>query len=689
MAEDNEIKLNICYGCMRKLEEGQQICPTCGYDCNTPQNGEDMLPEGTVLFRKYLVGRAIGRGGFGITYLGYDLDLRLKVAIKEYFPVGICLRSSQSYNVVRASIGEDNAAFSKGCEVFLDEARTLAKISSPNIVHVRDFFREHGTAYIVMDYVEGITLKVEMRKSGGKLPVQRVLALVIPLISQLEQLHRESIIHRDIKPDNLMLVKDPQGEHLVLLDFGSAREYVSKETKSLTSIVTHGFSPLEQYSSIGRQGPYTDVYALCATMYNAITGIVPPPASDRNIDNVPLKGIAESGVSIAPEVETAILHGLALRSENRTRTMGQLLEELNNGSCAEDDKDGAAFSRGEKGTDGISKKQDKEKEESSGWPSERENQGGIRRKQTVTTRLTAAFVAGAVLIAGMYFGFLRKTNDADTKPEASEESVVVSSESSPELFTPTPLPTSTPAPTPSPTPTPTPTPTLTPTPNPTPTPTPVVEEQPSIETVAYENGDTYVGEMKNGLRNGQGTMTYGNDDVYEGEWINDKKNGRGTMTYANGDVYTGDWKADKRSGKGNMSYEVLSGQQSYDGEWKNDLRDGKGIMTYFDGSFYDGDWKVGVKEGEGTMTYADGSTYKGTWINDKYNGQGTMTWTNNEQYIGEWKDNKREGKGVYTYADGSVYDGYWKAGAKNGQGTMTDADGSVQKGEWRDGHFMG
>ena len=381
MAEDNEIKLNICYGCMRKLEEGQQICPSCGYDSNAPQNGEDMLPEGTVLFRKYLIGRAIGRGGFGITYLGYDLDLQLKVAIKEYFPVGMCVRASQSYNVVRASIGEDNATFSKGCEVFLDEARTLAKISSPNIVHVRDFFREHGTAYIVMDYVEGITLKAEMKKNGGKLPVQRVLALVIPLISQLEQLHRESIIHRDIKPDNLMLVKDPQGEHLVLLDFGSAREYVSKETKSLTSIVTHGFSPLEQYSSIGRQGPYTDVYALCATMYNAITGIVPPPASDRNIDNVPLKSITESGISIAPEVETAILHGLALRSENRTQTMGQLLEELKNGSFADDDRDGADFPHGEKSSGGVSRKQNAEKKETSTGASEQEDQETKPRDQ--------------------------------------------------------------------------------------------------------------------------------------------------------------------------------------------------------------------------------------------------------------------------------------------------------------------
>ena len=328
MTKDNEIKLNICCGCMKELEEGQKICPFCGYDSNAPQNGEDMLPEGTVLFRKYLIGRSIGRGGFGITYLGYDLDLQLKVAIKEYFPVGICLRSSQSYNVVRASIGEENAAFSKGCEVFLDEARTLAKISSPNIVHVRDFFREHGTAYIVMDYVEGITLRAEMRKNGGRLPYERVLSLTEPLIQELDDLHAENIIHRDIKPENIMLVRNRRGEHLLLLDFGSARTYVSNESKTMTGIVTAGYSPLEQYSQKSRQGAYTDVYALCASMYHAITGVLPPASIERVLEGAPLKSFEECGVSVPKTVEEAIMHGLALKSTERTQTMNQLHSEL-------------------------------------------------------------------------------------------------------------------------------------------------------------------------------------------------------------------------------------------------------------------------------------------------------------------------------------------------------------------------
>ena len=327
MAE-NEIKLNICYGCMRKLEEGQQVCPFCGYDCNAPQNGEDVLPEGTVLFRKYLVGRVLGRGGFGVTYLGYDLDLQLKVAIKEYFPIGVCVRSSQSYNVITASAIEDHTVFSRGCEVFLDEARTLAKFKSPYIVHVRDFFREHGTAYIVMDFEEGTTLKAEMKKNGGKLPYERAVILMEPLIRELDDLHAENIIHRDIKPENIMLEQGKRGEHLVLLDFGAAREYVSNQSKTMTGVVTPGYSPLEQYSQKSRQGAYTDVYALCATMYHAISGVIPPSSIERNVDDIAMKSFEECGVDVPKTVEKAIMHGLALKSTERTQTMGQLLREL-------------------------------------------------------------------------------------------------------------------------------------------------------------------------------------------------------------------------------------------------------------------------------------------------------------------------------------------------------------------------
>ena len=327
---ENGINLNICYGCMRPLPEGVSVCPSCRYDNFSHHNTEDTLPEGSVLNGKYLVGRILGRGGFGVTYLGYDLNLQLRVAIKEYFPLGASYRVASSYNVFSLTDAETTSAFAKGCGVFLDEAQTLARFNSLYIVHVREFFREHGTAYIIMDYVDGITVTETVKAAGGKLPLDRVLSLMEPLIQQLDKLHEKNIIHRDIKPDNIMVVQDDFGkEHAVLLDFGAARSFISGNvTKNYTAVITPGFAPLEQYSEISRQGPYTDVYAICATMYYMLTGKIPTPVNEQQINSIPIKPFSEIGVRLPAHVEKAIMHGLALKSTDRTQTMQQLSREL-------------------------------------------------------------------------------------------------------------------------------------------------------------------------------------------------------------------------------------------------------------------------------------------------------------------------------------------------------------------------
>ena len=425
MAE-NKIKLNICYGCMRELEKGQKTCPFCGYDSNAPQNGADMLPEGTVLFRKYLIGRVLGRGGFGITYLGYDLDLQLTVAIKEYFPREVCRRASQSYDVLLESDMEEGSVFSKGREVFLNEARMLAKFNSPYIVHVREFFREHETAYIVMDYVDGITLRAEMKRNGGKLPYERVLSLMEPLIQQLERLHKKSVIHRDIKPYNIMLVNDENGEHLVLLDFGAAREYVSNETKTMTGVVTPGYSPLEQYSHKSRQGAYTDVYALCATMYHAISGVLPPASIERNVDDTPLKSFKDCGVIVPRPVEQAIMHGLALKSTARTQTMDQLWKELKEETSANYNGEIAALEQTDYTTEAKTYEtlitgQAQKQREANSIPAETSARDKHRNKSSAAAKIVAALFL-VVLLAGSYVGFLRGRNESGAGKETAETS---------------------------------------------------------------------------------------------------------------------------------------------------------------------------------------------------------------------------------------------------------------------------
>ena len=328
--EEKRIKLNICYGCMNRVPEGKEVCPECGYVLSRRSNPHDALPEGTVLSRKYLVGKVLGRGGFGITYLGYDLDLQIRVAIKEFLPMGLSTRSSEDYSVLPSTTGEEDA-FSRGCAAFLEEARTLAAYESPYIVHVRDYFREHGTAYLVMAYVEGKTLSAEINENGGKVPANRLLGLMKPLILQLDKLHKKNIIHRDIAPDNLIIVKDAETgeEHFVLLDFGAARSFVSsKISQKYTATVKNGYAPIEQYSQKSKQGPYTDVYALCATIYAALTGVVPPSALERSADGAQIEPLSKYGVNLPDYVEQAILHGLAQNGEDRTQTMRQLYDEL-------------------------------------------------------------------------------------------------------------------------------------------------------------------------------------------------------------------------------------------------------------------------------------------------------------------------------------------------------------------------
>ena len=330
MNSDKNTELNYCHNCMKLMASGETICPDCGYDNAVNHNTPDTLPEGAILKGQYLVGKVLGQGGFGITYLGIDTALKTKIAIKEYYPRGVCSRIPDSIRVTGVSTLSHPEDFERGCDEFQSEAETLAGIRSRNIVRVMNYFRENGTAYIVMEYAEGISLAKEAANQGGRLPYERVMALFKSLIPELEKMHDMHLIHRDIKPQNLQLVRDVSGnEELVLLDFGTARRYKSLElSQTYTAMLTPGFAPLEQYSEHTIQGPYTDVYALCATMYYLITGIIPPSAPEQVTGDNPLKTITELGLNVPEKTEKAILHGLETRKEVRTQTMRELYDEL-------------------------------------------------------------------------------------------------------------------------------------------------------------------------------------------------------------------------------------------------------------------------------------------------------------------------------------------------------------------------
>lgn len=311
-----------CLKCMRKLGDSP-VCARCGFDNTPPVKSEPyLLKPGSVLAGKYLIGKVIGEGGFGITYIGLQMTLSKRVAIKEYYPSGAANRSIDSSENVIVT-GNRIDFYEKGMQRFLDEAKNVAAFCEEDgIVDIMDYFRENNTAYIVMEYLEGETLKDYVSHHGVFMP-ERLISLMIPLMQSLNSMHTQGIIHRDISPDNIMYHKL---QRLKLMDFGSARFYTNEE-RQLSVVLKQGFAPEEQYRGNGVQGPYTDVYALCATIYTCITGRVPVNSVERLVDDT-LKRPSELGVKIAPYQENAIMHGLAVKASERTPNITALIREL-------------------------------------------------------------------------------------------------------------------------------------------------------------------------------------------------------------------------------------------------------------------------------------------------------------------------------------------------------------------------
>ena len=317
---------NLCTNCMRERRNPDGVCEFCGFDVRTFELPRHHMRPFTILAGKYLIGNAIGEGGFGITYLGMDLNLEVRVAIKEYYPQGFAVRDSRTNDSTVWSYSESTQTFfEEGREKFINEAKTIAKFRElPEIVGVTDFFRENQTAYIVMEYLDGQTLKQYLKANGGKIPAENVVRMMRPLIASLGKLHSQNLIHRDISPDNIMLMKNGS---IKILDFGGAREFASQDGRSMSVLVKHGYAPEEQYRSRGDQGPWTDVYALCATMYRCITGEIPPNALDRLYQDE-LKPISSFGENCPKYIEKAITKGLNVRKDGRYQSMEELYESL-------------------------------------------------------------------------------------------------------------------------------------------------------------------------------------------------------------------------------------------------------------------------------------------------------------------------------------------------------------------------
>lgn len=318
-----------CMGCMNEYSEGLEICPYCGFIENSEPESPLHMEPGTYLADRYIVGRVVGYGGFGVTYIGWDAKLEQKVAIKEYLPSEFSTRAP-GHSKLTVYGGDKAEQFSKGLARFVDEAKRLAKFqNTTGIVKVFDSFEENQTAYIIMEYLDGETLAVKLKREGAMAP-DEAIALLMPIMESLEAVHKEGILHRDIAPDNIFITNDGEAK---LIDFGAARYATTGYSMSLTVLIKPGFSPEEQYRTRGDQGPHTDVYSMAATLYRTITGKTPPDSLKRRVEFeksnkdilFPLHKFAKD---IPENTENAIMNALNVRIEDRTPTMEAFIGEL-------------------------------------------------------------------------------------------------------------------------------------------------------------------------------------------------------------------------------------------------------------------------------------------------------------------------------------------------------------------------
>lgn len=309
-----------CFQCMNEMPEGGHICSHCGYDQRTVPREVYHLQPGTVLHQKYQIGVVIGFGGFGIVYKAWDLALNRVVAVKEYYPTMYLKRDPGMTQVILFD-KKNEEAFLKGKEEFLTEARNIAKYNShPNIVHVYDFFEENGTAYFVMEYLDGKTLKQYMREAkqqGQVIALDSAIMVTRSVLSALSAAHKDKIIHRDIKPGNVFILNDGT---VKLFDFGAARFADEDQEQTRTIIITPGYAPPEQYQKKSKQGPYTDIYAVGAMFYEMVTNVKLEESINRKVvDEV--RNPNEWNSSIPLPINNAIMRALAIQPEIRFKTV--------------------------------------------------------------------------------------------------------------------------------------------------------------------------------------------------------------------------------------------------------------------------------------------------------------------------------------------------------------------------------
>ena len=317
----------VCANCFRPLGPGN-FCAYCGYD-NSINIAEDAAPLrrfSRLRGNRYIIGRVLGIGGFGITYVAQDtFAMDRRIAIKEYYPSGIARRDIWTQQI---SFGNYGNEYNIGLRRFEREANMLAMLRggrAASVVQVYEFFYENGTGYMVMEYIEGHSLKELARARGGRIPYDEAYYILKELLKALETVHSEGVLHRDISPENIII--QPDGR-LRLIDFGAARTAQSTGLTGNMIMLKPGFAPPEQYDAAGNQGPWTDIYALACTFYRLVSGVRVPDARERiQGQRVPLLHLLMPE-TVPEEVSNAIEKAMTLDPGGRYRSMSEFMEAI-------------------------------------------------------------------------------------------------------------------------------------------------------------------------------------------------------------------------------------------------------------------------------------------------------------------------------------------------------------------------
>lgn len=312
-------KKQLCSSCFSPIKK--EPCKCCGFSRENCVQGNMTLPVGSILMGNFLIGRVLGKGGFGITYQAYDVKLNRIIAVKEYFPVELALREKNE-TTLSARSKSSSELFGTGVKKFYNEAAVLAEFpDNPNIVKIYQLFYENNTAYFTMEYVSGMTLK-DYVISCGTINSEQAMYIALGMANALREVHSKHILHRDVSPDNIMLCHDGS---VKLLDFGAARQVFPEGSQLLSVILKPGFAPLEQYMRKGRQGEYTDLYSLAASLFYAVTKQIPEDPQNRFEDD---SAMQNNIYGLQPDLWEVIRKTMSVKYTDRFQTTEEFINAL-------------------------------------------------------------------------------------------------------------------------------------------------------------------------------------------------------------------------------------------------------------------------------------------------------------------------------------------------------------------------